>query len=127
MSNDLGKSPPTPLPDNNTQRDKPVQVSLGTFNNQTTVHSCFTSSLDYLILNCSWLPFSASFLILGLVNNLGDGSSLTNLDSRLCVLERAASFCPAELPLPARTDWLPHLQDNTFPKTVFIFFIRFLF
>lgn len=127
VSNDLGKFPPTPLPDNNTQRDKPGQVSLGTFNNQTTVHSCFTGSLDYLILNSSWLPFWESFLILGLVNNLGDGSSLTSLDSRPCVLERVASFRPAELPLPTWADWLPHLQDNTFPKTVFIFFLRFLF
>lgn len=78
-------------------------------------------------INCLWLPFCDSFLILGLVNNLGDGSSLTILGSRLCVLEGRVSLRLVAPSLLTLAGLLLCLYDSTLPKTVFTFFLHFFF
>ena len=72
------------------------------------------------------LPFWESFLILGLVNNLGDGSSLTILRRRLCIWKEG--FLVVRGTLFVDTCWLAsvrvwqHPSPNSphFPHQIFL-------
>ena len=94
-----------------------------------------TKALLFHFLSWPWhwticwfgLPFWESFLILGLVNNLGDGCSLTILGRRLCVFGRRVSLwleAPSSLTLAGL---LLYVCDSILPKTVFTFFTKFFF